>query len=167
MEKSGIMIKKTLLATFVIIAEAGKYKIPVLSNVTEAALVDDGDGNNPRYIINLRAIAQDKLAQVQEVFKDKEEVPIEDTNGLFMTCNAWVRRDNEGKFTVMPELPVKGEEIEAVVAPVKSRDAEEVLRVTNHRVIAAKRATRLDITKLFKTEEAPENKEEKVLETAQ
>lgn len=149
---SGIMFTKAMLATFILLSKPGKYLAKVFNNVTENALVSDEDGQNPRYIINLRAIAPDQLAQLKEIFKGKEEVPIEETNGLFLTCNAWIRKDSTGDYTVMPALPVKGEEIEVVIEEVLNRDQEPVWRVVNHRVSAAVRAEKLDIINLFEEE---------------
>lgn len=167
---SGIMFTKAMLATFVLLQKPGKYLAQVFNNVTENALVaDEETGDNPRYIINLRAIAPDQLVQLKEVFKGKEEVPIEETNGLFLTCNAWLRKDNKGEFTVMPTLPVKGEEIEVIVGEVLNREQEPVWRVISHRVSAATKAAKLDVVHLFEEEPAKKGakaKKEETLETS-
>ena len=145
-----IMFKKASLATFAIITAAGKYALQVYSNVSDKNLVTDENGENPRYIVTLRAIPADKLPQLKAVFAENEEVPIENTNGLFLTANIWKR---EGQQTV---LPMKGETVEAIIGEVLSREGEPVLRVTDLKVSSAITANKLDLVSFFseKSEEA-------------
>jgi hypothetical protein len=141
MEK--IMFKTVLLAAYSIISAPGKYELEVLSNVTEGNLVADADGQNPRYIANLKAVAADKLPQLKQVFADKQEVPIEETNGLFLTANIWQR---EGRAA---DLPMKGEKVEVTIDYVESREQEKVLRVTNIKRKPAVAAPKLDLASFF------------------
>lgn len=137
------MFKTILLAAYSVISAPGKYELEVLSNVTEGNLVADADGSNPRYIANLKAIAADKLPQLKQVFADKQEVPIEETNGLFLTANIWKR---EGRAA---DLPMKGEKVEVTVDYVESREQEKVLRVTNIKRKPAIAPAKLDLASFF------------------
>lgn len=147
-ESSGITFKKAQLAQFLLIDDIGKYDLPVFSNVTDRALVLDEDGTKPRYIVNLKAIAADKFAQLKALFATREEVPIEETNGLFMTANIWKNNEQE------PALPLKGELLECMVGIVPNREGQPVLRVVSHRVHAAKKAAKVDLLNFFKEEKA-------------
>lgn len=142
--ESTINFKRSSLAGFQQISEPGKYKVQVLNNVTDRNLVESASGRQS-YIVSLKAIFPDKLEQLKQVFAESEEVAIEQTNGLFATGNIWKNSDET------PALPMKGEEIEATVAYVPSRDGEEVLRVTNMRVLGAKVAKKLSLEGLFAT----------------
>jgi len=142
MESTGINFKRSSLAGFQQITEPGKYKLQVLNNVTDKNLVQSESGRQS-YIVSFKAISADKLEQVKQVFAESEEVAIEQTNGLFLTGNIWKNSDET------PALPMKGEEVEATIAYVPSRDGEEVLRVTNMRVLGAKTAPKLSLEGLF------------------
>lgn len=147
-----IKFKRENLAKYKTISTPGKYELEVASNVSEKNRITDEDGKNPRYIVNLRAVANDKLPQLRELFKDQEEVEIEETNGLFLTGNIWER---DGQKTT---LPMKGEKVDCAVDTVTSREGEEVLRVVNMRVnpSAAPEAISLDT---FFAEVSEEEKE--------
>lgn len=139
----SIQFKRSYLASFQQILKPGKYEVQVQTNVTEANLVSDEDGSKPRYIATLKAIAKDKLEQLRQTFAEAEEVDIEQTNGLFMTANIWVK---EG---VSPDLPMKGETVEVTVDEVPSREGEAVLRVTNIKRKPAEVAKKLDLANFF------------------
>jgi len=143
--ESTINFKRSKLAEFQVITEPGKYKLQVLNNVTDKNLVESANSRQS-YIVSLKAISQDKLEQVKQVFAEAEEVAIEQTNGLFLTANIWKNSDET------PALPMKGEEIEATIGYVPSRDGEEVLRVTNMRVLGAKSGKKLSLESFFATQ---------------
>ncbi len=141
MENQGFQIKTTKLNGYATPSAPGTYELEVANNVTENNQYTDASGT--RYIVNLKAIAPDKLQQVKEAFKGKESISSEEANGLFMTGSIWKA---EGKSSV---LPMRGEIVKATLAFVPSRDGEEVLRVTNISVQPAKQAARLDVAKFF------------------
>lgn len=140
--QSGIIFKREQLGNYSPINEPGTYELEVAGNVTEKNLFTDESGS--RYIVNLKAIAKDKLQQVKETFKEHESLPIEQTAGLFMTGSIW----KNGAIT----LPMRGEKVKVTVAFVPSRDGEEVLRVTNILVQPAKTAARLNVASFFAVE---------------
>lgn len=140
-QNSGIKFKRSALAKYDAITAPGKYKAVVSNNVSEKNLFSDDNGS--RYIVGLRSIFPDKLAQVKELFKDQEEVAIEETNGLFATGSIW---KNEGQSV---SLPMRGEEVEVTVGYVPSQDGEEVLRVTNISVLPAKVAAKVSLVDLL------------------
>lgn len=144
---SGINFKREQLGQYRTITSPGTYELQVANNVSEKNLFRDADGKG-RYIINLKAIASDKLAQVKETFKEAEVLPIEATAGLFMTGSIW----KNGEET--PVLPMKGETVKVTVGFVASREGEEVLRVTNIVVQAAKQAAKLNLQEFFAPVEA-------------
>lgn len=140
--ETTIKYKKAYLADCQVIDAPGKYALKVSNDVTDKNLVASEDGTNPRYIVGFKAIAADKLPQVAEVFKNDEEVDIEQTNGLFMTANLW-QTGNE-------QIPVKGETVDAIVDLVPAREGEDlVLRITSFKVRKAQVAKKLDLNKLF------------------
>ncbi len=144
-----IKFKKSNLANYQVITEPGLYLLESLSNVTESNLVSD-EGENPRYIANFKAIAADKVAQLKQVFAGKEEVSIEETNGLFLTANIWKR---EGKNA---SLPMKGEKVECIVDFVPSREGDaQVLRIKETKRQGAKIASTVDLASFEETASAP------------
>lgn len=141
-KKSGIMFKVTSLLSFKQIIKPGKYLLDTFSTVTDANFIAGEDGKSDKHILTVRAIAKDKLAQVAEVFKGKQEVEIEETNGLFMTASIW-----------RGPLPMKGEKVECVVDYVDNADkTDRVLRVTGIRVIAAQVAESLNLESILSLE---------------
>lgn len=144
MENTGIKFKRAWLATFAYLTSPGKYIVKVLNNVSEKNLFTDENGRQ-RYIVGVRALAPDQLPQLQQVFAEgQEEVAIEETNGLFLTAAIWKKDEND-----QPMIPMKGEEVEVTVGLVANRDAVEVLRITNIRVLPAKKATTLSLDALI------------------
>lgn len=147
----NIKYKRAYLTSCQLIEAPGKYDLVVSNDVTEANLVSNEDGTAPRYIVGFKAIAADKLPQVREVFKENEEVDIEQTNGLFMTGNIW----KTGKEV----LPAKGETVSCIIDFVQPRveegqpEAEPVLRVTSMKVHKSRAAQKLDLNKLFEATE--------------
>lgn len=149
-EKSGIKIKTTSLAKYDLITKPGTYLLKVLSTVTEKNLVESEKTGRESFICSLAAIAEDKFPQVKEVFAGKEEVDIEDTQGLFMTANIWKNGEEQ------PALPMKNEVVKATIERVLARDSDElVLRVTGIQVMAPAKAEKLDITKFFASASSP------------
>lgn len=140
--ESTINFKRSSLAGYQAINEPGKYKLQVTNNVTDKNLVVSEKGRES-YIVSVKAIAPDKMEQLKQVFAESEEVAIEQTNGLFLTANIWKNGEE------VPALPMKGEEVEVTVGFVPSRDSEEVLRITNIRVLSAKTAKKLSLESLF------------------
>ena len=152
--ESGLKFRKTSLQGTALIKGPGVFRVRVLNNVSESNLLTDENGS--RYIVNLKAVAKDKQAQLIETFSGVEEVPIEQTNGLFLTASIWTK---EGK---QQRLPMKNEEVEVAINYVKSREGEQVLRATNIRVLSAASAEVLDMDSLF----APKEVTTSELETA-
>lgn len=149
-KKSGIMFLAAWLVNFVLINTTGKFNVTVFSETTEANFVPGEDGKNGKYITTLKAIAPDQLEKLRKVFRNedgspKSEVPIEDTNGLFMTLSTWEKSGYE-----KDRIPMKGEEIEVLVASVDNADATaKVLRVQNHRLLSPKQAEKFDVASLI------------------
>lgn len=141
MESSGIIFKTSSLGSFAQPTQPGKYEFEVLSNVTERNQYESESGRIA-YIVNLKAIAPDKTAQLIETFRGKSEVAIEETQGLFLTASIWKNGDQT------PALPMKGEIVTATVGFVPNRDGEEVLRVTNIMVKAATSAPKFSLEQL-------------------
>lgn len=147
-EMETIKYKRAYLSACALIAVAGKYSLQVSNDVTDKNLVANEDGSAPRYIVGLKAIAEDKYAQVREVFKDSEEVEIDQTNGLFMTANIW-KTGNE-------VLPVKNEIVDCIVDYVPNKESGEmVLRIVSIKVRKATVADKLDVIKFFTEVETP------------
>lgn len=143
---TGIRFKRAQLAGFKLIGAGDigrKLELEVLHNVTEKNLVTSEKSGRESYIVSLKAITPDKVAGLQEVFAETEEVDIEQTNGLFLTANIW---KNEGST---PRLPMKGEKVEVIIAEVPNREGEAVLRVGNLQVRAAEEAKSIDLTAMF------------------
>lgn len=140
-----IKFKRERLGDYALIETPGKYELVATSDVTERNLVTDEDGKNPRYIASFKAIAVDNFPQLKEVFKDAEEVLIEQTNGLFLTANIWKTPGRQA------QLPMKGEKVECNIDFVKAREGEgQVLRITNIKLRPALVANKLDISSFFK-----------------
>lgn len=104
-----------------------KIVLEVLHSVTEKNLIVRENGR-ASYVISLKAIAEDKLPLLIEKFtdivKNNQEALWEDTNGFFMTVNAWI---NDGE---RPSLPMKGEKINCSINWVDNQDkTSKVLRV--------------------------------------
>ncbi len=138
---SGIKFRRTQLAGYKPVLEPNKYKLIVQNNVSEKNRYSEN--GRDRYIVSLKAIAKDQIEAVKTLFADTEEVAIEETNGLFLTGAIWVNGDEQ------PALPMKGEEVEVAVDYVVSREGEEVLRVTNMRVLPAKQTANFNLAELF------------------
>jgi hypothetical protein len=158
-EKTGIKFKKDQLKNFAVITAPGKYELECSSNVTDRNLYTDAEGRS-RYITGFKAIPIDKLAQLKAAFEGKEEVDIEDLNGITLTGASWI---NPGREDV--ELAVKGEKVTVVIGEVEDREKNVVLRVTNMQVKKAASVKKLDIDKFFapETEEVTSNEESKTL----
>lgn len=144
MEKETIKLKTAYLAGCQMITQPGKYSLTVSS---QPNLFTDDKGS--RYIVGFKAIADHKLAQTRELFKNNTEVNIEQTQGLFMTGNIWAR---EGAKV---NLPAKGENVDCTVDYVPSREDKDVLilAITSMSVKEAVKANKIDLTTFFAEEE--------------
>ena len=152
-----VTFKKSWLKDYKVIKDPmSKVELTVTSQVDERHRVPTENGHS--YIVNLKAIAKDKLDDVLALFKENDEVPIAETNGLFLTGNIW---HNEG--SPAPELPMKGEKILANIDYVENREGEEVLRVTTMAIRAAATASQFDFDALF-NEAADEVENEATIE---
>lgn len=141
---SGIMFATENLekAGYSFIDLPGTYTLEVASNVSEKNLVKNANGES--YIVGFKAIAEDKKAQVLEVFSGKNEVPIEMTQGLFLTGNLW-------RNPSLKRLPMKGEKVDVVIDWVSTREDKEitVLRIKTMNLRPVSEAKKLDIASFF------------------
>jgi hypothetical protein len=142
--QNGVFRKEWLKAYAIVSREESKIELEVTSAVTEKnlipATVKDGKTIPAHYIVNLKAIAVDKMPAFKallEKYKNVEQFPIEETAGLFLTASIFV---NSGKT---PELPMKNERVHCSIGTVKDKEGAEVLRVTSLNVRAAAKATNL------------------------
>lgn len=135
--RRGMTFSKEQLEDYVLIkTPIEKVELRVTRPVTEASKISDPEKHKSRYIVSLNAIAIDKLQEILDLFKDRDTVPIEETNRLFMTANIWANGD------LPPQLPLKNELVYASIDYVNSRNnGVSVLRVTD---IVLKPATRLE-----------------------
>jgi hypothetical protein len=152
---SGIMFATENLEKqgYAFIDSPGTYTLEVASTVTEKNLVKNSGGNGESYIVGFKAIAEDKKAQVLEVFTGKNEVPIEMTQGLFLTGNLW-------KNAGLKRLPIKGEKVDVVIDHVSTREDKEVmvLRVKTMNLRPVSEAKKMTIQSFF-SGAAPSNGE--------
>jgi hypothetical protein len=144
MEKESIKLKRAYLAGCQMITQPGKYSLTVSSAPN---LFTDDKGS--RYIVGTKAIAEHKLAQARELFKESEEVDIEQTQGLFLTGNIWVR---EG-YRV--NLPAKGENVDCNVDYVPSREGDMILAITSLSVKEAVKGEKINLDTFFAATEVP------------
>jgi hypothetical protein len=116
----------------------------VASTVTEKNLVKNSGGNGESYIVGFKAIADDKMAQVLEVFKGNQKVAIEMTQGLFLTGNMW-------KNTGLKRLPIKNEKVDVVIdwVPTRENKDEVVLRIKAMNLRPVAEAKKLDVSSFF------------------
>lgn len=146
---SGITFKTETLKGYAVITQPmSKVELTVTRPVNEANKVVDQETGRARYIISLNAISLDKLDAVKELFRGKTEVPIEDTNSLFMTANVWVNND------VAVQLPMKGEKLFASIDWVTNREDEMVLRVRDIALKPAAKATLINLDEFLAEPEA-------------
>lgn len=143
MEKETIKLKRAYLAGCQMITRPGKYSLTVSSTPN---LFTDEKGS--RYIIGTKAIAEHKLAQARELFKDSEEVDIEQTQGLFLTGNIWVREGSK------LNLPAKGENVDCNVDYVTSREGDQILAITSLSVKEAVKGEKINLDTFFAANEA-------------
>lgn len=126
-----------------------KVELEVTSDVTDKALIRATEpGKSDKYIVNLKAVAKDNYDKLVALFKDVTELPIEQTNGLFLTGSIW---HNEGD--AKPYLPMKREKILANIDYVENRKGENVLRVVNVGTQPAVQAAAFDYAAAFEGEE--------------
>lgn len=148
--EGNFLFRKEWLANYAIIDGPGKYEVTTTSNPNLYDPAEYGEEGNPRYIVNVKAVLREDLAKVAELLHGKEFVKADDLNDVFMNGNIWV---NDG---VVPELPMKRENITVTIDYVTNREGEEVLRITGIQVQPVKKAPKIDLDALFAGEKAPE-----------
>jgi hypothetical protein len=125
-----------------------KVKLQVTSNVSEKnRILATEPGKSDKYIVNLKAIAPDQLPLLKELFKDPnvKEVPIEKTNGLFLTGSIFMNDPEE-----TPYLPMRNEWIHANIDYVDNKEkTAKLLRVTNIQTLPPTEADDLDLEALL------------------
>jgi hypothetical protein len=141
---SGIEFGTENLSNYSHITAPGTYTLEVASTVTEKNLVQNSNGG-ASYIVGFKAIADDKMAQVLEVFNGKHKVAIEETQGLFLTGNLW---KNAGGVS---RLPIKNEKMDVVIdwVPTRENKDEVVLRIKSMNLRPVTEAKKLDISSFF------------------
>lgn len=124
-----------------------KVELEVTSNVSEKHRINSTDPTkSDKYIVNLKAIPVDQYDKLVELLKDNSEVPIEKTNGMFLTGTIWVNGEEK------PYLPMKGEALLCNIDYVENREKEQVLRVTNVQAQPAQTAPAFDFAGAFEEE---------------
>lgn len=104
-----------------------KVELTVASTVTERNRIRATEpGKSDKYIVTLRAIPADKFPKIKELFKNTDEVPIEQMRDVFLTASIWVNNPEQ-----LPQLPMKGEKVMASIDLVPTREDRNryVLRV--------------------------------------
>jgi hypothetical protein len=105
-KKSGIVLKKTSveIAKYKAIKGPGVYEVYAGSNNwIEQKGLDEG-----KFIVNLKAVPSHKVQDFLDLFKDSDEIAIEDLKGLTMTANIPV---NNGRANV----PMKNQLVKIMV----------------------------------------------------
>jgi hypothetical protein len=78
-----------------------------------------------------------------KIFKGREEVPIEELRGMFLTAMFWFPEHSR------VELPLKNEEIICLVVEKADRDGTPILRVESCRIQDYVEAPKLDARKFL------------------
>jgi hypothetical protein len=126
-----------------------KVELEVASNVTEKnKIMATEPGKSDRYLVTLKAIPEDQIGRVKELFLGKTEVPIEEANGILLTASIWVDEDSN------PQLPMKGEKIYVSINWVNKRSdgtvpVEKVLRATATALKPADKLKSIDLDSFF------------------
>lgn len=144
MNTNNPVFRKEWLKKYDIITEEmSKVELEVTSSVSSKNLIPEKEENGKtipaHYIVNLKAIAADKVPALKallEKYHDKDEFPIEETKGLFLTATLFANGKNL-------ELPIKNEKVVCSIGTVEDREKNEVLRVTSMSVRPAQKATKL------------------------
>ena len=144
METNQVFRTEWLKKYDVITEEMSKVELEVTSSVSSKNLIPEKEENGKtipaHYIVNLKAIAADKVPALKALLEKhagKEEFPIEETKGLFLTGTLFA---NSAKAV---ELPIKNEKVVCSIGTVEDREGNEVLRVTSLNVRPAQKATKL------------------------
>lgn len=145
-----VAFKRKWLKDVAVIREPmSKVELEVTSNVTERHRINATEpGKSDKYIVNLKAVPADKYDDLVALLKDREEVPIEETNGMFLTGSIFV---NDGE---KPYLPMKGEKLLCNIGYVEDRGENQVLRVTNTHPQPARTAPKFDFAGAFEAQTA-------------
>ena len=123
--------------------EPGRFTFICANNVTDKHLVYDPDGQNPRYIVNFKAIPPDKVKEVAALFMENEEVDVELVKGMFLTHSIYV---NDKPDII---LPIRGEKIECIVDKVLLRDGTEALRIVTATLRERAKSQKFDMSIFF------------------
>lgn len=121
------VFKKEWLKDVIIVKRPmSKAAFRVAQNVSERNYIAPTEpGKNGKYIVTLKAVAADQIDRLKELFRNRDEVPIEETNGIFMTASIW-----ENQEGVTPDLPIRGEEVLCNVDYVMNKEkTQRLLRV--------------------------------------
>ncbi len=121
----------------------GRYTFICANNVTDKHLVCDTDGQNPRYIVNFKAIPPDKIKELTALFMENEEVDVELVKGMFLTHSIYV---NDKPDVI---LPIRGEKIECIVDKVELRDGTTALRIVTATLREQAKPKKFDMSIFF------------------
>lgn len=142
-----VMFQREWLKDYKVIRKPmGKVEIQVANNVTEKNRVaSTGPGGSDKYIINLKALTPESFEKLIALFpQGVTEVPIEETNGLFLNVTAWI---NNGEI---PALPMRGEVINVAFDYVDDKEkTKKLLRATTYQLKPAEKAEALDFESFF------------------
>jgi hypothetical protein len=138
--RTSITINRTTFAAmYAMILAPGTYTVKA-SNCTR---IFDQKLEKFKYIVNLKAIAAHKVAEVREVFADLDSIEMNELNGLTMSANII---ENEGQTV---NIPMKNQAVKVIVDYVPNREGNLILAITNIQVPQPIAATP------FSFEEAP------------
>jgi hypothetical protein len=138
-ESGKFLFHTNWLENYSVIKGPGKYQLTVTSK-PQPFFPDPSEGTNPRFIVNVKAILQDDIPALQKLLKGKEFIQAEALRPYFLTGTIWVGDDGS-----VPELPIKGEQVECAIDYVPNRDGKEVLRITAMNVMPAQRAEKVNM----------------------
>jgi hypothetical protein len=124
--------------------------------VTEGNRVKGKDGKADKYIVQLKAIPEDKLEALKELFKDgKTEVPIREMRPILLSANLWV---NNPEYP--PTLPMRDEEVYVNINYVDNKERnKKVLRATDIQMKPATTGESMDWDKFLSNDQPPVDQE--------
>jgi hypothetical protein len=122
--ESKIKVTKTSFAAKNVLIDApGIYEVIAGNSNLQAAELNGKLGKD-KHIVNLRAIAAHNEEAVLALFEGRDEIEIEELNGLTMTHNIVVNTGREN-------VPMPGQKVKINVDFVKNKAGEDVLVVTS------------------------------------
>ncbi len=145
METLKVYKKEWLKGLKIIDRPHGKIELTVANNVTEKNRINATEpGKSDKYIVTFKAIATDQKERLYSLFKERNEVPFEELDGLFLTASIWC----DGG--VDPQLPMKGEAMFASIDFVDNKEkTAKLLRITNTKVKPAEHTSEFDFDSFF------------------